>query len=1100
MPNPVTQRTRRLRQTLIVSLLLFVGGMGSVTGFTLWRLRTDAVADGLNSASLYAFSFEDTLTHSLSLIEMIAANGLTLDLAGGRAALTEQAFTALLRHEPALRSLSLLDETGRVIASSDAANRGRHLALDDFLPPTAPGVTALRIGPPWAGRDLADGAPTTPLHPLGAQASSLIPVIRALAVNGHAFTLLAALNPDFFLDHVQRRMAGGWVEILRYDGRVLMDSRDQGRAGLMAADLAQGLTLGDRDDGRFQQPVSLEGPMLTAFRASRLFPFVVVAHLDRRRALATWRAETAALLGVVVPLLAAVTLLARLVYRRQAQALRQQAEAARQEEINATVFGASSDAIIITDLKAHILSVNAAFTRITGYEAAEVLGRTPRFLGSGRQGRAFYAALWRDLLANGVWRGELTNRRKDGSLYDTDMTITAFRDQAGRLQHFIAVSTDITERKAALAQLRKLSLAVEQSPVSIIITNPEHRIEYVNAAFLRTSGYQRHEVLGRTPGLLQSGQTPRATYDELATVLGHGGRWQGEFLNRKRDGSLYVCFSRIVPLRETDGGISHYVAIQEDVTERKALSRELDSHRHHLEDLVAQRTAELEAARQQAEAATEAKSMFLATMSHEIRTPLNGILGMARLVRDSGLSAAAGEQMQMLLSSADALRVLIDDILDFSKLEAGRLEFDRRPFEPARVVEEVAALLRDRAGEKGITLSVSLDAGLPPWLEGDPGRLRQILLNLMGNAVKFTEQGGVSVSLRARADEEGVGLAVEVADSGIGIAPGQQERLFQSFVQADATISRRYGGSGLGLIICKRLVEGQGGHIGFASRPGQGSRFWFEIPYRAAQPPHSDDRPPPPPLPPLSILLAEDNIVNQKVILGLLGRSGHRVSVVGDGRQAVEAAAAARFDVVLMDLQMPYMDGLAATRALRALPGAAGRVPVIALTANAASADIENCRAAGMDGFISKPVEPERLLEALARVAWPDGAPPPPPAAAPPPPSAAAPAGDGGGLAVLAAQLGRDGMAELARLFAATGGAALAALPALADEGALEAIRFQAHSLKGMAASVAADGLAARAADLEQAARAGDAGRARALIAALPAAWEEARAALAQWL
>ncbi len=1090
MSNSVAQRTRRLRQTLVVSLLLFVGGMGSVTGFTLWRLRADAIADGLNSASLYAFSFEDTLTHSLSLIDMIAANGLALDLAGADPARTEQAFIALLRHEPALRSLSLLDGDGRVIASSNPANRGRRLALADFLPHAAPETTVLRIGPPWAGRDLAEGMPTTPRHPLGGEASSLIPVARALRVNGRAPTLLAALNPDSFLDHVQRRMSGGWVEILRYDGLVLMDSRDQGRAGVSAADLAEGLRLGERDYGRFEQPYSLEGPMLTAFRASRLYPFVVVAHLDRHQALSTWRAESAALLGVVVPLLGVVTLLARLIYRRQVQALRQQAEAARQEEINATVFGASSDAIIITDLKASILSVNAAFTRITGYEAAEVLGRTPRFLSSGRQGRSFYTALWRDLLANGVWRGELTNRRKDGSLYDSDMTITAFRDGAGRLQHFIAVSADITERKAAEAQLRKLSLAVEQSPVSIIITNPERRIEYVNAAFLRTTGYQRHEVLGRTPGLLQSGETPRAIYDELWTVLSHGGRWQGEFLNRKRDGSLYVCFSRIVPLRQADGSISHYVAIQEDVTEKKALSRELDEHRHHLEELVAQRTAELEAARQQAEAATEAKSMFLATMSHEIRTPLNGILGMARLVRDAGLDQTAGEQMDMLLSSADALRVLIDDILDFSKLEAGRLEFERRPFAPARLVEDVAALLRDKAVEKGITLTVAVDASVPPWLEGDGGRLRQILLNLMGNAVKFTERGGVSVCLRARVEADGVGLAVEVADSGIGIAPEQQERLFQSFVQADASISRRYGGSGLGLIICKRLVEGQGGHIGFASRPGQGSRFWFEIPYHAAQPPRSDHQPMLPDLPPLAVLLAEDNMVNQKVILGLLGKGGHRVSVVGDGRRAVEAAAAARFDVVLMDLQMPDMDGLAATRALRALPGAAGRVPVIALTANAAPSDIETCRAAGMDGHISKPVDPARLFETLARVARAReaGA----VIAAPPP-------GDAG-LAVVAAQLGREGMADLARLFTATGGEALTALRALAAEGPLEAIRFQAHSLKGMAASVAAEALAATAGDLERAALSGDAAAARALIAALPAVWEEACAALSQWL
>ncbi|MDO9243432.1 MAG: PAS domain S-box protein, partial [Rhodocyclaceae bacterium] len=533
-------------------------------------------------------------------------------------------------------------------------------------------------------------------------------------------------------------------------------------------------------------------------------------------------------------------------------------------------------------------------------------------------------------------------------------------------------------------ELRKLAQAMEQSPESIVITNLDAKIEYVNASFLQATGYSRAEVIGQNPRILQSGKTPPATHAAMWQTLSRGQPWKGELTNRRKDGSEYVEFAIISPLCQPDGTITHYVAVKEDVTEKKHLGEELDRHRHHLEALVTERTAQLEFALNQAESASRSKAAFLANMSHEIRTPMNAILGMTYLMRRGEVTPKQNEQLDRIEQASRLLLGLINDILDLSKVEAGKLIIESVPVAVAAIPANIASLLREAARDKGLRLIV--DTGpLPANLQGDPTRLMQALLNLASNAIKFTRVGQVTLRCRLLAEDAASALIrFEVEDTGIGIDSETIQRLFSAFEQADASTTRRYGGSGLGLAITRHIAELMGGDVGVDSTPGKGSTFWFTarlakgadkttstVAEKATTAPAQHNRNAEAILARdhrgTRVLLVEDDPINQEVATGLLENAGLVVELAENGAIAVRLIASGkRYSLILMDMQMPVLDGVEATLQIRRL--AQGKtIPILAMTANAFAEDRKRCMAAGMNDFITKPVTPDALFDTLLR-------------------------------------------------------------------------------------------------------------------------------------
>jgi PAS domain S-box-containing protein len=640
------------------------------------------------------------------------------------------------------------------------------------------------------------------------------------------------------------------------------------------------------------------------------------------------------------------------------------------------VIQSSNDAIIIADSMGHIVGWNRCAEIIFGYTEAEVSGTSLALIMPER---------YRDRHLSGMKRVqsgekpliigqtmEVHGLRKDGCEFPMELSLAHWEDSEGHF--FTGTIRDITERKSAEQQLRKLSLAVEQSPESILITNIDGEIEYVNEAFLLATGYCRDDVIGKNPRILQSGRTPAETYITLWDALTHGRPWKGELHNRKKDGSEYVEFAVITPLRQPDGTISHYVAVKEDITEKKRLGIELDGHRHHLEKLVEQRTKELVEARAHAEAANIAKSAFLANMSHEIRTPMNGIIGMANILRREGITAQQAKRLDTIDTSAQHLLSVINNILDLSKIEAGKFELEAAPVAIGSLLANVSSILSERARAKGIHLLI--EAGhLQGNLVGDPARLQQAVLNYAANAIKFSEKG--AVTMRAFTQEETadtVTVRFEVQDTGIGIAPETMPRLFSAFEQADNSMTRKYGGTGLGLAITRRLAELMGGKVGADSTVGVGSTFWFTARLKKGAALVATPATPEADAETLirqryagrRILVVDDEPINREVAQMQLEAVDLVADSAEDGAEAITLAQEKAYAAILMDMQMPKVNGVEATRQIRQLPGYRD-TPIIAMTANVFAEDKAECFAAGMNEFLIKPFNPDQLFAILLR-------------------------------------------------------------------------------------------------------------------------------------
>ncbi|MER7072446.1 ATP-binding protein [Terrabacter sp. NPDC000476] len=514
--------------------------------------------------------------------------------------------------------------------------------------------------------------------------------------------------------------------------------------------------------------------------------------------------------------------------------------------------------------------------------------------------------------------------------------------------------------KAARAELQRHSVAVQTTDNPVVITDPDGRAEWVNDAFIRRTGYGLDEVVGRVPGhLLQGPDTDPATVDHMRACVEERREFTCEVLNYTRDGVPYWIALDVRPIVGDDGSVTGFVAVQTDVTKRRLTE----------EALVA--------AKEVAEETARAKAQFLASMSHEIRTPLNAVLGLTELLLDTALADEQRDYVTTAHQSGRHLLSLVNDILDFSALDADTLELESAPAEIRGVLDDVSAMLAPVAARSGVGLSCRVDPAVPPLVCTDVTRLRQVLINLVGNGLKFTEVGGVDVSasFESSPDEPAAGrLVVTVHDTGIGIARDRQARIFDPFVQGDTSTTRTHGGTGLGLAISTRIAARLGGGLAVTSTPGEGSTFTLTVPVHVC----ADGAPGLEPSPrqesvadvtALTVLLAEDDAVNRMVAVSMLGRLGVVADVAEDGQGALDASAATAYDVILMDVHMPRVDGIAATEAIRARGGRQPRI--VALTANALEGDRDRLLAVGMDDYVSKPFRLEDLRAALSAVPTP---------------------------------------------------------------------------------------------------------------------------------
>lgn len=506
------------------------------------------------------------------------------------------------------------------------------------------------------------------------------------------------------------------------------------------------------------------------------------------------------------------------------------------------------------------------------------------------------------------------------------------------------------ELEASREELDRLSTVARYASDSVVITDRDAKITWVNPAFTETTGYTAAEALGRTTSELLNGpNTDPATIERIRDHLVRGARLSTEILNRHKDGHDVWIQTQLVPVLGDDGTVSHVIGVERDISVQKA------------------HAAELAEAKLAAERADRAKSEFLANTSHEIRTPMNGIIGMAEVLSESDLAPDSQEQVRIILDSAQSLLQIINDILDLSRLESGRFEIADEDFDLRACVEGAVDLIRPTASAKGLDLRLEFDPNLPAVVRSDDGRLRQILLNLMGNAVKFTAQGSVELRVRAGVDDP-YRLSFDVIDTGEGLSEEQQTRIFDRFSQADAGITRKFGGTGLGLAITRCLAQEMGGGISVHSALGDGSCFTVVIQSKGpAAPVLAPENTVTADLSVLSgrtILLAEDNRTNRVLVHKFLEGLGVTIQDAENGRIAVDLCRAQVPDLILMDMSMPELDGISATQEIRALPGP--QPAIIALTANAFESDRKACRAAGMDGFLSKPLRKKDLLLAIS--------------------------------------------------------------------------------------------------------------------------------------
>ena len=657
--------------------------------------------------------------------------------------------------------------------------------------------------------------------------------------------------------------------------------------------------------------------------------------------------------------------------RKEAEFMAREAQAVQTAILNNALVG------IVYLKQRTVVHCNPRFEAIFGYGPGELVGCSTRLLYASEAdfdliGHEAYGAVGR----GEPYSLEVLLRRKSGRVFWGALTGRAL-DPARPHDGSIWIYADISERKQAEEEAGKLLRAVEQSPVSIVITSRDGLIEYVNPRFCQVTGYAREEAIGQSPSILKSGETSPEVYRDLWLSILAGKDWRGVLVNRRKNGELFWEDASIAPVVNEHGDITRFIAVKEDITGRMQLDRELAQHREHLEELVLTRTHDLVLAMQQAKAADRAKSEFLTNMSHEMRTPLNAIIGFCQLAERTSMTAQQRDYLEKIDGASAHLLDLINNVLDLSKIAAGRVELTHGEFDPRRMLSRLASTFGMRASEKGLALNVRVAPEVPERLHGDGLRLKQVLINLMANAVKFTAAGEVSVDVSCSArGAEAARLSFVVTDTGIGMDAEEQRRAFEPFAQGDASITRRYGGTGLGLAISRELVGLMGGVLEMSSEKGQGSRFAFSLDFALAGAPSTaayegEDVQPDVcyRFDGVRVLVVEDQPLNRQVAEELLASTGVEVETAENGRIAVDRVLAlgpGAFDVVLMDLQMPEFDGLSAMRAIRA-KSAFRDLPLVALTAHVLEEERARSLAAGANDHLGKPFRPEELFATIAR-------------------------------------------------------------------------------------------------------------------------------------